>query len=145
MEYFEDIETPKTWRFGEYTMKENEILEFRKKYDPIPSQIDKQKAKNSYFEGLIASGLHTLSITTKLFIENTDLQIIASPGFGDTKWKKPVRPKDTITIKAEITEKTNQKNKPGGKTEWKWKTYNQKNNEVMTTQPTLLIQTKNNI
>ncbi len=38
-------------------------------FDPQYMHIDKEKAEQSRFKGIIASGMHTLSISFKLWVE----------------------------------------------------------------------------
>ena len=63
------------------------LLHLPQKYDPQYMHIDEEKAKKSRFKGIIASGLHTLNISFKLWVELGILgdDVIASTGVNNLK------------------------------------------------------------
>lgn len=52
-----------------YKVSKEEIIKFASQFDPQYMNIDEQKAKQSRFKRIIASGLYTLSISSKLWVE----------------------------------------------------------------------------
>ncbi|MCY8098597.1 MaoC/PaaZ C-terminal domain-containing protein, partial [Bacillus atrophaeus] len=48
--------------------KEN-IMGFAEEFDPQYMHLDEEKAKEGRFNGIIASGIHTIAISFKLWIE----------------------------------------------------------------------------
>lgn len=107
MLYFEDLKESMKFSLGTHTVSREEILEFAKKYDPQPFHIDEDAASKSHFGGLIASGWHTNAIYMKLFVESimTKAHGRGSPGIEELRWKKPVRPGDTLSGEFTILEK----------------------------------------
>ncbi|MBU44819.1 MAG: dehydratase [Spirochaetaceae bacterium] len=106
MIYFEDMEPGMEYELGSYNVTEAEILEFAKKYDPQPFHINHQAAQESMFGGLIASGWHTASICMRLYVDAilNKAASLGSPGVDQLRWKRPVRPGDTLTGRFKITE-----------------------------------------
>ncbi len=67
--------------------KEN-IMNFAEVYDPQYMHLNEEKAKMGRFNGIIASGIQTLSITFKLWIEEGrhEDDIIAGTGMNNIKF-----------------------------------------------------------
>ncbi|MCB1303594.1 MAG: MaoC family dehydratase [Leptospiraceae bacterium] len=106
MLYFEDMKPGQSIEVGSYQVTEEEILEFARKYDPQPFHIDPQAASESMFGGIIASGWHTASICMRLYVDavlNRSASM-GSPGLDNLRWKRPVRPGDTLSGRFRITE-----------------------------------------
>ena len=117
MKYWEDINVGDTGDLGSYTVTEEEILAFAKKYDPQPFHLDREAAKQSIFGGLIASGWHSCAIMMRMSVEHMrreQLAGVGSPGIDSCRWLKPVRPGDTLTVRTEITESWRSKSRPIG-------------------------------
>lgn len=98
--FFEDIEPNETGETGSYTVTETEIVDFAAEYDPQPFHLDPGHPETEQHGGLIASGYHTLSITNKLLVDGHrgNVASIAGLGLDELRWKRPVRPGDTITV-----------------------------------------------
>ena len=75
--------------------------------------IDKEKAEQSRFKGIIASGMHTLSISFKLWVEEGKYgeEVVAGTQMNNVKFIKPVYPGNTLYVIAEITNKKSIKRK----------------------------------
>ena len=59
--YYEDVVPGAKNRIGSYHVTQEEIIEYSRKWNPLPFHIDEEAAKQSIFGGLIASGWHTAS------------------------------------------------------------------------------------
>lgn len=105
--HFEDFQEGQEFQLGTYTVAEEEILEFARKYDPQPFHVDAEAASKSMFGGLIASGWHTSSIAMRLYVDAilNKAASLGSPGVDELRWKRPVRPGDILTGKFKILEK----------------------------------------
>lgn len=133
--YFED------WTEGEVvetrgaTVMESQIVDFAMMYDPQPMHIDKTVADAGQFEGLIASGFHTLSLSFRLFYDLgyfTHSNIIGV-GLDEVRWTAPVRPGDTLRCRMEVLELKASRSKPDrGSMTFRITTLNQHDAEVMT-------------
>src|SRR6266581_428368 len=98
MRYFEDFHVGDTFDLGSQQITEEQIITFAKQFDPQPFHIDPERAKDSIFGGLVASGWHTTAIFMRLFVDAllNQTRSIASPGVEDVRWLKPVRPGDVL-------------------------------------------------
>jgi acyl dehydratase len=57
--YFEDAEVGYSNGAGPYLVSKEEIVQFAKQYDAMPSHIDEEAAARSILGGLTASAAHT--------------------------------------------------------------------------------------
>ncbi|HLZ21313.1 MAG TPA: MaoC family dehydratase [Ktedonobacterales bacterium] len=96
--YFEDFVVGDTFELGDTTMTRESMLAFATQYDPQPFHVDEEKARDSVFGGLIASGWQTAALFMRLVVDNLlcDTLSMGSPGLDEIRWLKPVRPGDTL-------------------------------------------------
>ena len=91
--YFEDAEVGTTCKAGPYLVSKDEVIQFAKRYDPVPRHIDEEAAARSIFGGLTASSAHTVAVfialTTKL---QPRLHVLAGMGYDELRLPNPVRP-----------------------------------------------------
>jgi acyl dehydratase len=115
--YLEDFTAGEVTEFGRYEVTEEEVLEFARDFDDQPFHTDREAAKDSIYGGLIASGWHTCAMMMRMICDHrvaVDGQsaVIASPGFDDLKWLKPVRPGDILSVRSEIIAVEPSRSKP---------------------------------
>jgi acyl dehydratase len=105
--YFEDIEVGTVVSCGSTTVSEDDIVEFAEQFDPLDIHTDTEAAAESRYDGIIASGYHTLSLSVRLLVDAVRSQRAVGGGLGidDVRWHEPVRPGDTITVENEILDK----------------------------------------
>lgn len=110
----DDLEPGMRFETGAVTVSEADIIAFARQFDPQYFHLDPHAAKSSAFGGLIASGLHTLSLSMRLFFDLSlwPRAIIGSPGMDEIRWVKPVFPGDTLTSRLEVTAVTPSRSKP---------------------------------
>src|SRR5690606_12771634 len=104
MKYLEDFTAGQILDFPPRKVTEEEIIAFARDYDPQPSHLDKEAAKQSLFGGLCASGWHTAGIMMRLLVDNVIGQYasIGSPGVVQLRWVRPVRPDDVLHLRGEV-------------------------------------------
>jgi len=96
--YAEDLSVGRTYQLDSYRVTEAEIVEFASRWDPQFFHLDAEDARNGYFGGLIASGIQTTAIFSRL----TALacfqhwNIVAGKGFRDLRFLCPVGPGDVL-------------------------------------------------
>ena len=97
--YFEDYIVGSVYEFGSIVVREEDMLDFARRYDPQAFHMDPEKAKGSPFGGLIASGWHTAALTMRLLVDHYVSKVagIGSPGSGPIRWLKPARPGDELS------------------------------------------------
>ena len=133
--YYEDFKIGERFVSGGMTLTEAGIIEFARQWDPQPFHIDTEFAQKWQYGGIIASGLHTMCVTLKLWLELGVLKScsLGSPGLGETQFPRPVRPGDTLTGWIECAAKIPSKSKPAlGVIHETWIATNQKGELVMT-------------
>lgn len=102
--YFEDFQVGETWQSDTVTLSEADIVDYARVHDPQPIHTDPQSAASGPFGSVIASGWQIAALSMRLFIE--------AGGYGDTpvvgmgiehlRWRRPVRPGDTLTVTREV-------------------------------------------
>src|SRR6516162_7753316 len=112
--YFEDYIEGDMHRFGTIAVEADEIVAFANQFDPQTFHTDPAAAKSGPFGGLIASGWHTASLMTRLFMDHylTKVASLGSPGGDELRWVKPVRPGDTLSVRVTVLKAVPSKSKP---------------------------------
>ncbi len=132
--YFEDFTPGRRFRTPGATLSEAQILDFALTYDPQPFHLDKVAAKDWGYGGLIASGLQTLCIAFRLFLQSRIISAcsLGSPGLDELRWHQPVRPEDTIYVIATVEEQRSSNSKPDrGLVRIRYEVFNQEDQKVM--------------
>jgi len=106
--YFEDISAGETHDLGSYTAEREELIDFARRYDPQPIHVDPAVARETMYEGLIASGWHTASSCMALLVAEflSETATLGSFGLEELRWRTPVRPGDTVHAELSIQETT---------------------------------------
>ena len=104
--YFEDFKVGDRFTSAGLTMTEAGMVEFARQWDPQPFHIDAEFANKWTFGGLIASGLHTMAVTLRLWLDQGVFRAcsLGSPGLGEVQFPRPVRPGDTLRVVTDIAE-----------------------------------------
>ncbi len=99
---------------GSFSLSEAEIIAFAKEYDPQPFHVDPVAAKDGPFGGLIASGWHTTSMMMRQLVDHyvSPESSLGAAGVDELRWPKPVRPGDTLHVRATVLEARRSGSKP---------------------------------
>jgi acyl dehydratase len=133
--YFDDFKVGDRFESSGMTVTEGQIIDFAMHFDPQLFHVDAEAAKSTPYGGLIASGIHTIALTFRLFLMTGALNAensLGSPGFDELKWLKPVRPGDTLRAAGEVLELRPSKAGDRGIVRLRYSTYNQKGEMVFT-------------
>ncbi len=133
--FFDDLPVGFTFETGSHHIPLNEMVEFARQYDPQPFHVDEEAAKQTIYGGLIGSGFQTMVVTFQLTLAANiwNEASMGSPGIDELRWLRPVRPGDTLNVKAEVIGSEPSKSRPGiGRTRIRYDTYNQDGDIVMT-------------
>lgn len=105
--YFEDMPLDTPTPLGTYHVTKEEIIEFATEFDPQLIHIDEVAAKDSIVGGLCASGFHSCSMIMRMLCDGLLLtaESRGSPGLNEVKWKRPVRPGDSLSTTYTCTAK----------------------------------------
>ena len=104
MRHLEDFKEGQVFELGEETIREQEILDFARRFDAQPFHVDREAAKASMYGGLIASGWHTASFFMGLLVRGLlhDVASLGASGIDELRWLKPVRPGDTLRARLSV-------------------------------------------
>jgi len=112
--HFEDYVLGHVHELGTIAVDESEVITFGRRYDPQYFHTDPEKAKGSPFGGLIASGWHTASLMMRVLVEHylPHAASLGSPGIDELRWTRPVRPGDTLSVRATVLGARRSESKP---------------------------------
>ena len=135
--FFEDYAVGATYLCGSVRVTEDEIVRFAEAYDPQAMHVDRALAAAGPFGEVIASGWHTVALIMRLVVENfLPHNGLPSPGIDELRWILPVRPGDTLTLRATVTEARRSRSRPDrGLIHSCLEVLNQKHEVVMTMRP----------
>ena len=140
--YFEDFKVGERFVSGGLTLTESAIIDFARQWDPQPFHVDVEFANKWSYGGLIASGLHTMCVTLRLWLELGVLRAcsLGSPGLGETQFPRPVRPGDTLRVVTDIVQLRASASKPDrGICRLRQVTINQRGEHVMEQETTVFL------
>lgn len=140
--YFETFKVGERFVSGGMTFTEAAIIQFARQWDPQPFHIDGEFAAQWQYGGLIASGLHTMCVTLKLWLELGVFKAcsLGSPGLGETRFPHPVRPGDTVRVLTEIVALRASASRPDrGICRLRQATVNQRDEPVMEQETTVFL------
>ncbi|MFB6304974.1 MAG: MaoC/PaaZ C-terminal domain-containing protein [Haloferacaceae archaeon] len=111
--FYEDVDAGVPIDLGTHTFTEAGIVEFAEQWDPLPFHVDPEAAQRRH-GGLIASGFHTLCVTTRLAVEGfrRETASVAGLGIEELRWPRPVRPGDTMAVELEVVGKRPSESRP---------------------------------
>jgi acyl dehydratase len=133
--YFEDFEPGDRFNSPGVTISETMIIDFALAYDPQPFHLDSRAAAASHFGGLVASGIQTLALGFRAFLQLGLFSAcsLGSPGLDELRWLRPVRPGDTLRSEVEVVEARPSRSKPDrGMLVMAFRIRNQHDEEVLT-------------
>jgi acyl dehydratase len=143
--FFEDLGVGQRFETAAVTVSEADIIAFARQFDPQYFHCDPAAAAKSAFGGLVASGLHTLSLTMRLFFDLNlwERAIIGSPGMEDVRWLAPLRPGDTVRTLVEVSAVKRSRSKPDrGVVSTAHRTFNQHDQVIFTATCLHLVRTR---
>lgn len=116
------------------------ITAFAAVYDPQYMHLDEEKAGQGRFKGIIASGIQTMAVTFKLWVETGTYgdDVIAGTAMNNLKFIKPVYPEDELHAVVEVSALQEKKNETGSVTVF-LSTFNQRDEKVFEGELTVLI------
>jgi acyl dehydratase len=98
-----------------FKLTKEEIMGFAEEFDPQYMHLDEEKAQHGRFNGIIASGIHTIALSFKLWIEEGMYgnDVIAGTEMNNIKFIKPVYPEDELHTIVEVIDKKTKNNETG--------------------------------
>jgi acyl dehydratase len=102
--FLDDVDRWDGESHGTYQVTKAEIVEFAERYDPQWFHTDPERAADSIYGDLIASGWHTASMSMRLFVDGflSETATLGAKGLDRLRWPKPVVPGDELTVHSTI-------------------------------------------
>jgi acyl dehydratase len=141
MLYFEDIRPGDTMRSPKYTVDQDEMVEFARRWDPVPIHVDPTVA-DAAVGGLTASGSYVLALRSRLLHElPAKVAIVGSAGYDELRFHEPLRPGDAVHVVLEWLDSRPSSSKPDrGVVKLRISLINQRDVTVMSHLDTLIVQ-----
>lgn len=132
---------------GPQSISEEEMLAFAREYDPQWFHVDPERANNSLWQGLIASGWQTCGVAMRMVcaavLDGSDS--FGSPGLSYLKWEAPVRPGDELRLRIDVLDPRISERRPNlGIVRWRWRLFNQRDETVLDMEVTSLFELSSN-
>ena len=130
--YLDDLRVGQRFTSATRRVDEAEIKSFAREYDPQPFHLDNEAARATIFQGLAASGWHTMAMTMRLLVDGGMPIAGGIVGAGaEITWPRPTRPGDVLHVESEVVEITPSRSKPDrGMVTMKSETKNQRGEVV---------------
>jgi acyl dehydratase len=139
--FFDDIEPGDQIVGDSHLIDKSHMVAFAREWDPLPVHTD-EAAGIAAFGSLTASGLYVIAIKQLLLGTSPfdGTSIIASFGYDELRFHKPVRPGDTLTLGIECMDKRISRSRPeAGIITFRLDLTNQQDEVVMSQLDTVLI------
>ena len=112
--YLDDYAAGVTYDCGSVSIDQSDIISFAREFDPQPFHTDPEAAARGPYGGLIASGWHTAALVMRQLVDHylSAQASLGSPGLDEIRWPGPVRPGDTLRVRATVLEARRSQSKP---------------------------------
>ncbi len=145
--YFEDYKVGQVFddEIEDISFREEEIIEYAKKFDPRPIHIDKKAAAESRFGRIIASGsFANMAFWAQWVKTGIDSDgVVAGVSVDEARWIRPVYPDTIYSIKVETVAKKVRKEGKDGFISQKLTAYDPSGELVLIYQATALVRFRN--
>ncbi len=132
--FFEDFAQGEAFETGSHLLTQEEVLAFSALHDPQYFHADPVRAPaHPMFRGLTASGFQTMTVTHRLILA---LDIghawgLVGRGIERLRWRRPVRPGDTLRARGSIVRLERDPAQPFGIVATEVETLNQRGGTVL--------------
>ena len=142
MLYFDDIRPGDAMQSPTYSIAQEEMVDFARRWDPVPMHIDPEAAATVTGGGVTASGAYVLAVRSRLLHALPEsAAIIGSAGYDEVRFHEPVRAGDVVHVVMEWLEVRASRSKPDrGVVKVRISLVNQNDVTVMSHLDTLIVQ-----
>jgi len=112
--FFEDFSAGEVMELPGRQVSRAEIIAFAAEYDPQPFHLDEDAARVSLLGGLSASGWHSCCLLMRIISDHlmSDARFMGAPGVEEVRWLAPLRPGDTVSVRATVIETRPSRSRP---------------------------------
>lgn len=110
--YLEDLAPGDEFHSGEHQIDTDQIRAFALQFDPQPFHLDEEAAKDTFFQGMAASGWHTAAISMKLFVASVPIAGGLIGAGAEIIWPRPTRPGEVLRVVSKVLEITPSRSRP---------------------------------
>src|SRR4051794_13034912 len=97
--YLEDFAVGQVYTAGPIPVSADATKAYARLFDPQPFHTDEELARSTFFQGLVASGWHTASLTMSLVVQALPITGgVIGGGVDELRWPKPLRPGDELRL-----------------------------------------------
>ena len=140
--FWEDFATGSVAEYGPRLVTREETVAFARQFDPQPIHLDEEAARASMLGGLSASGWQTCALAMRMIADGFVLNAasMGSPGVDEVRWHTPLRPGDTITLRATVLDTRPSRSRPEmGFVAFRFELLNQSGTVVMTMTSSIML------
>jgi acyl dehydratase len=133
--YYEDFPQGEVFISPEWEATAERITDFASKYDAQYFHLDAERARESFFGGLVCSGFQTAALGWTLALQTGMFEKCAVAGIGvdELRWFLPVREGDRVRVEFGLIEGRPSRSKPGiASVVFAYTMLNQRDETVMT-------------
>ena len=110
--YLDDLAVGDVFNSGSVSLDTKQIIDFGQQFDPQPFHTDPEAAKDTFFEGLAASGWHTVALTMRMLVQSLPLSTGVIGAGAWLAWPQATRPGDELSVESTIKSITPSRSKP---------------------------------
>lgn len=110
--FLKDLAVGDVFESESLTLSAEQIVAFAEQFDPQPFHLDDEAAKGSFFQGLAASGWHTVALTMRLLVRSFPLACGVIGAGAELAWPKAVRPGDRLRATSTVLDISPSRSKP---------------------------------
>ena len=140
--FWEDFAKGNVAEYGPRLVTREETIAFAQQFDPQPIHLDEEAARASMLGGLSASGWHTCALAMRMIADGFVLNAasMGSPGVDEVRWHTPLRPGDSITLRATVLDTRASRSRPEmGFVAFRFELVNQSGTAVMTMTSSIML------
>lgn len=110
--FLDDLTAGDVFESEPITLSAGQIVDFARQFDPQPFHLDDEAARGTFFQGLAASGWHTVALTMRLMVQSIPLDCGVIGAGAELAWPKAVRPGDSLRVTSTVLGITPSRSKP---------------------------------
>jgi acyl dehydratase len=112
--HWEDFTIGGVAEYGPRHVSREEMVAFAAEFDPQPFHLDEEAARASLLGGLSASGWHSCCLMMRMLTDGFigDSTFMGAPGVEEVRWLKPLRPGESVTIRATVLDTRASQSRP---------------------------------